>query len=158
MLNKRSSLKSIGASVQGELKFNTDKANIDSHGESGIGGSLHDAGSKCLISFSKSVGITDCTSTEILAIIGTCSLFRKSTWAKDFRLVIETDHKFAADWLENPQQCPIIFKSLIEACLKECNDMEWRVSGVLRECNSLADSLAKKGIEQSHDMFSLLKF
>ncbi|KAK8701662.1 hypothetical protein V6N13_020045 [Hibiscus sabdariffa] len=74
-----------------------------------------------------------------------------------YSVVIETDSKFVADWLENTHRCPIIFKSLIEACLKECNDPEWRVSCVPRECNSLTDSLAKKGIVRSHDMYSMLK-
>ncbi|KAL4312455.1 hypothetical protein GQ457_01G051150 [Hibiscus cannabinus] len=122
----------------------SDGATIGSHGEAGIGGCLRDLGSKCLIIFSKSAGIVDCTSAEILAIFEACSLFRKSPWAKDYRLIIETDSSLAADWMLNPLRCPNVFKPLIEACLKECSVLDWRVSRVPRVCNSLADSLAKK--------------
>ncbi|KAK8691489.1 hypothetical protein V6N13_074999 [Hibiscus sabdariffa] len=142
----------------GELKFNIDGATIGSHGEAGIGGCLRDLGSKCLIIFSKPAGIVDCTSAEILAIFEVCSLFRKSPWAKDYRLIIETDSTLAADWMLNPLRCPNVFKPLIEACLKECSVLDWRVSRVPRVCNSLADSLAKKGISRSHDLVTIQQF
>ncbi|KAK8496820.1 hypothetical protein V6N12_021145 [Hibiscus sabdariffa] len=46
----------------GELKFNVDGATLGSFGETGIGGCLRDVDSNCMITFSKSVGVTDCTS------------------------------------------------------------------------------------------------
>ncbi|KAL4285028.1 hypothetical protein GQ457_16G005670 [Hibiscus cannabinus] len=123
----------------GAIKY-SNGATVGSHDESSIGGCLRDVGSKCLITFSKSAGITDCTSAEILAIVEACLLFRKSPWAKDFRLIIETDSAFTTSWLKNPHRCPTIFKPLIKACLKECHNLDWRV------CNSLADNLAKRAL------------
>ncbi|KAK8568841.1 hypothetical protein V6N12_007379 [Hibiscus sabdariffa] len=53
--------------ADGELKFNFDGATTGSYGQAGIGGCLRDVLSKCLLTFSKYVGIVDCTSAEILA-------------------------------------------------------------------------------------------
>ncbi|KAL4311451.1 hypothetical protein GQ457_01G029990 [Hibiscus cannabinus] len=129
----------------GELKFNTDGAVSGSFGEAGIGGCLCNNNARCLITFSKSVGLTDATYTEILAIKEACSLFVISMWAKKYKLIIETDSKLAVDWM-NPHLCPTVFKPLVLSCLDICKNIEWRVKHVPREGNHLADKLAKKGI------------
>ncbi|KAL4346427.1 hypothetical protein GQ457_17G000750 [Hibiscus cannabinus] len=49
-------------------------------GEAGIGGCLRNEQSKCLISFSKSIGMSDVTSAEIAAISEAVKLFRNSAW------------------------------------------------------------------------------
>ncbi|KAL4318982.1 hypothetical protein GQ457_18G008170 [Hibiscus cannabinus] len=130
----------------GELKFNTDGVVSGSFGEAGIGGCLLNNNARCLITFSKSAGLTDATSAEILAIKEACSLFVISLWAKKYKLLIETDSKLAVDWMMNPHLCPAVFKPLVLSCLDICKNIEWRVKHVPREGNHLADKLAIKGI------------
>ncbi|KAK8715816.1 hypothetical protein V6N13_043142 [Hibiscus sabdariffa] len=52
---------------------------------------------------------------------------------------IETDSKLVVEW------------QLILSRLKLCKDLEWQISHIPRECNSCADSLAKRGIRQPVD-------
>ncbi|KAL4385916.1 hypothetical protein GQ457_09G028800 [Hibiscus cannabinus] len=136
----------------GELKFNVDGATLGSFGETGIGGCLRDVDSNCLITFSKSVGVTDCTSAELLAIKEACLLFRNSTWARKFKLIIETDSTLATRWMTLPSSCAGIFKPLIDSYLKLCEGLDWSISHIPRARNSLADNLAKKGIARTNDI------
>ncbi|KAK8502480.1 hypothetical protein V6N12_005467 [Hibiscus sabdariffa] len=61
---------------QGYLKFNIDGAVKGSYGDAGIGGCLRNDKSQCLISFSKSVGLSDVTTAEIRALVEACKLFK----------------------------------------------------------------------------------
>ncbi|KAK8480627.1 hypothetical protein V6N12_030568 [Hibiscus sabdariffa] len=108
----------------GELKFNFDGATAVSFGQSEIGGCLRDVSSKCLLTFSKYVGTVDCTSAEIIDFLEACLIFRKISRAKDFKVIFETDSSLVADWLMNPQRCPLTFKPLIASCLKVCKGQE----------------------------------
>ncbi|KAL4317760.1 hypothetical protein GQ457_18G002470 [Hibiscus cannabinus] len=127
----------------GELKFNTDGAVSRSFGEAGIGGCLRNNNARCLMTFSKSVGITDATSAEILAIKEACSLFVMSLWAKKYKLLTETD------------SYPAVFKPLVLSCLDICKNNEWRVKHVPREGNHLTDKLAKKGIGRASALYNI---
>ncbi|KAK8598114.1 hypothetical protein V6N13_095505 [Hibiscus sabdariffa] len=42
-------------------------------------------------------------------------------------------------------------QQLILSCLELCKDLEWQISHIPRECNSCADSLAKRGIRRMVD-------
>ncbi|KAK8663055.1 hypothetical protein V6N13_024936 [Hibiscus sabdariffa] len=48
---------------------------------------------------------------------------------------------------------PHYLQTINRACLKECYDRDWRVSCIPRDYNSRTDSLAKRGILRSQDMF-----
>ncbi|KAK8705872.1 hypothetical protein V6N13_049458 [Hibiscus sabdariffa] len=45
-----------------------------------------------------------------------------------------------------------VFKPLIQACVKVGEHLQWSISVVPRECNSLADNLAKQGISRAKDL------
>ncbi|KAL4310103.1 hypothetical protein GQ457_01G025620 [Hibiscus cannabinus] len=135
---------------KGEVKFNTDGAVIGSFGEAGIGGCMRNDWSRCLVIFSKSVGVVDSTTAEILAIKEAISIFRISRWATKYKLQIETDSKLV-EWFTNLHSIPSVFKQLILSCLELCKDLEWQISHIPRECNSCVDSLAKRGIHRLVD-------
>ncbi|KAL4339634.1 hypothetical protein GQ457_08G015560 [Hibiscus cannabinus] len=115
----------MAAPHSGSLKFNTDGAVNGSFGEGGISGCLRDECSMSLICFSKSVGRVDATSAEILAILEGLSLLRSSGWNNSDVVVFKSD-------------CKIVLR----------NGSSWCFSVVPRDCNSLADRLAKKGISR----------
>ncbi|KAL4291717.1 hypothetical protein GQ457_14G020070 [Hibiscus cannabinus] len=79
------------------LKFNTDGAVSGSFEDAGIGGCLRNDKSKCLILFSKSIGISNATSAEIIAISEACMLFRNLVWSNSFKLIIENNNKLVVD-------------------------------------------------------------
>ncbi|KAK8990532.1 hypothetical protein V6N11_009229 [Hibiscus sabdariffa] len=128
----------------GELKFNTDGAVRGAFGEGGIGGCLRNEKEQCLIMFSKSAGRVDPMSAEILAIKEAVKLFKKSYWSRNYKLIIETDSELAVQWMKYPHQCPTPFKALIADCLDSCKGVNWHISFANRDCNVLADNLAKK--------------
>ncbi|KAK8513864.1 hypothetical protein V6N12_037232 [Hibiscus sabdariffa] len=109
----------------GELKFNFDGATVGSFGQYGIG-------------------------AKILAFHEACLIYRKTSWAKDFKVIFKIDSSLVADWLMNPQRCPLTFKPLIASCLEVCKGLEWKISHVSRTCNTFGDILAKKGISRSN--------
>ncbi|KAL4320219.1 hypothetical protein GQ457_18G011080 [Hibiscus cannabinus] len=117
------------------LKFNTDGAVNGSFGDAGIGGCLRNEKSKCLISFSKSIGVSDVISAEIAAISEACKLFRNSVWSNSYKLIIENDNKLVVEWIQQPHCCPTMFKSLITNCRNLCKGLDWR-----RASNSCRES------------------
>ncbi|KAK9044379.1 hypothetical protein V6N11_072685 [Hibiscus sabdariffa] len=85
----------------GSLKFNIDGAVVAGFGRAGIGGILRNPDNESLISFSKSVGITDATSAELLAFKEACVLFGESKWAKSFAVIFESDCSLISRWSFN---------------------------------------------------------
>ncbi|KAL4290641.1 hypothetical protein GQ457_14G019900 [Hibiscus cannabinus] len=75
----------------GYLKFNTDGAEKGCYGLAVIGGVLSDHSGKILAEFSKSIGLADPTSAEILAIKEALIIFPSSEWVKKVELIIKAD-------------------------------------------------------------------
>ncbi|KAL4387212.1 hypothetical protein GQ457_09G030920 [Hibiscus cannabinus] len=71
---------------------------------------------------------------------------------KNHKLVLESDSSLAVYWLNSPYSCPSSFKPLILHCLSICEGLEWYIKHVPRDCNILADNLAKKEISRSEDL------
>ncbi|KAL4341087.1 hypothetical protein GQ457_08G028260 [Hibiscus cannabinus] len=88
----------------GSLNFNIDGAVNGSFGVAGIGGCLRDNRSRGLISFSKSVGVTDATFAKFLAAIEAFKLFRNSRWMNKVNLIIETDSTLIT-WIGKYNMC-----------------------------------------------------
>ncbi|KAK8631681.1 hypothetical protein V6N13_028463 [Hibiscus sabdariffa] len=115
---------------KGEVKFNTDGAVNGSFGEAGIDRCMRNEWSCCLVIFSKSVGVVDSTTAEILAIKEAISIFNLSRWTINYKLQVETDSKLAVEWLTNPHSTPSVFKQLILSCLELCKDLERQISHI----------------------------
>ncbi|KAK8996583.1 hypothetical protein V6N11_081850 [Hibiscus sabdariffa] len=91
---------------KGVLKFNTDDVVEGSVGKAGIGGVLRDYSSKTLIYFSKSAGVVDVMSAEILALVEVMKLFGESKWVDKFKVVFECDSKLITEWILRPHIAP----------------------------------------------------
>ncbi|XVE56506.1 hypothetical protein DITRI_Ditri04bG0015900 [Diplodiscus trichospermus] len=73
-----------------------------------------------------------------------------SPWANDHAIIIESDCANAVKWVSNPQVVPWLLRkwiAQIENLKTQIKD--WKVIHVLRECNGIADSLAKAGASGS---------
>ncbi|KAK9017507.1 hypothetical protein V6N11_079986 [Hibiscus sabdariffa] len=124
----------------GSVKFNTD-------GTAGIGGILRDNSGKCLWIFSKSIGVANPTSAELLAIKEALTVFMSTGLVETFRLLVESDCSNAVSWLRYPFTPPIVFKELVYECLALSRELNWELLLVDREKNKRADTLAKAGID-----------
>ncbi|KAL4318837.1 hypothetical protein GQ457_18G015900 [Hibiscus cannabinus] len=134
------------APSKGFLKFNTDGAVGGSFGEAGIGGCLRDENSKTLLYFSQSAGVTDVITPEILALKEAIKLYSNSKWCNEFKVVFECDSELAVGWLSRPHRAPTNLKEILSSCLSISKGLDCSFHFVHRECNSVADGLAKKGI------------
>ncbi|KAL4281404.1 hypothetical protein GQ457_03G010010 [Hibiscus cannabinus] len=132
--------------ILGFLKFNADGTVCVSFGGAGIEGCLRNDSSKLLLSFSMSVGTLDVSSAECLAVKEAVFLFNYSRWKGHYELVIESDGELVV----NSIPLPLKFSSLtsVFAYLKICEEFQWSISVVPKECNTLADNLAKQGISR----------
>ncbi|KAK8584518.1 hypothetical protein V6N12_068759 [Hibiscus sabdariffa] len=72
-------------------------------------------------------------------------------WVKEISIVFESDCINAVSWLHNPISSSVIFKEIIEACIRLCSNISWSIHAVDRSCNSYADHLAKAGISRGED-------
>ncbi|GMJ01682.1 hypothetical protein HRI_003837400 [Hibiscus trionum] len=137
---------------RGTLKFNTDAAVKGSYGMAGVGGVLRDENAKILMYFSKGVGVCDVLSAELFAINEALNLFVASKWSKEFEVILESDNKSAIEWLQDPALAPTHLRNLIHQSLAFSSRVRCRFNHVPRECNSLADNLAKKGVGRDKEL------
>ncbi|KAL4351272.1 hypothetical protein GQ457_06G023470 [Hibiscus cannabinus] len=121
-------------------------------GKAGIGGVLRDYSSKTLMYFPKSAGVVDVLSAEILALVEAMKLFGESKWVDKFKVVFECDSKLIIDWILRPHIAPVKFKRTISSFFSISNGVEWSLQFAPRECNTMADILAKKGIDRASDL------
>ncbi|KAL4385862.1 hypothetical protein GQ457_09G006600 [Hibiscus cannabinus] len=119
--------------ISGSVKFNTDDVVAGSFGMGVIEGCLCNGKGKILIYFSKSVGFTNPTSIELLAIFEACRLLSNSIWSHSMSLTLEFDSKLTVEWLTQPHKAP---KYLAYS---------W-------DFNLTAHRLAKKGISRGVDL------
>ncbi|KAK9029015.1 hypothetical protein V6N11_026144 [Hibiscus sabdariffa] len=130
----------------GELKFNVDGVVAGAFGRAGIGGLLRNSNGKTLLMFSKSIGVIDVTSAEILALKEACVLFSQSRWVNFPSLVLETDCECLVEWFNRPVSTPSGYKKLVEECIESCVGCSWSIRAVPREANCTDDKLAKSSI------------
>ncbi|GMI68664.1 hypothetical protein HRI_000535700 [Hibiscus trionum] len=112
---------------RGTLKFNTDAA-------------------------VKGVGVSDVMTAELFAIHEALKLFVASKWSQDFEVTIESDNKSAVEWLQDPVLAHSHFRNLVHQSLALSSRVRCRFIHVPRECNSLADNLAKKGVGRDKEL------
>ncbi|KAK8609435.1 hypothetical protein V6N13_061883 [Hibiscus sabdariffa] len=80
------------------------------------------------------------------------ALVKLYEWKGHYKMAIESDSELVVSWLQNPSNAPEVFKPLIQASVKVGEHLQWSISVVPRECNSLADSLAEQGISRAKDL------
>ncbi|KAK8497385.1 hypothetical protein V6N12_018880 [Hibiscus sabdariffa] len=123
---------------------------LGSFGPGGIGGILGNHRVDILVEFSKSIGVCDPASTELIAIKEVISLFVNLRW-KETNIVFESNCINVVSWLRNPLTSPTVFKELVDGCLSSCASINWSIQAVDRLCNLDADRLAKAGINRIAD-------
>ncbi|KAK9006273.1 hypothetical protein V6N11_035317 [Hibiscus sabdariffa] len=114
----------------------------------GVGGVLRNHLSVTLAEFSRSIGVLDPASAEILTIKEAISIFISSRWSKDYHLIVESDSNNVVNWIKRSHYAPTSFKYLVQSCLEECKELSWEINCVDRNINFVADRLAKAGINR----------
>ncbi|XVF47708.1 hypothetical protein PTKIN_Ptkin03bG0132500 [Pterospermum kingtungense] len=94
---------------------------------------------------------------ELFAIRKTFILYISSRWVKDLSLIVESDSRNAVGWVNNPLSTPWRLKHLINHIenLKLLLP-EWQVSHIYRECNSIANNLAKDGVNRTDNLLYVI--
>ncbi|XVF62081.1 hypothetical protein PTKIN_Ptkin08bG0188600 [Pterospermum kingtungense] len=134
----------------GTIKFNVDRSAIGKPGPAGIGGVLRNHSGDELIRFSKAVGVVESNEVEYLAIREALILFLSSKWFDNHSLTIESDSSVAV--LNSPNSAPWRLRNFtnhIPNLLKRIPRVE--VVHIYKECNMVADALAKDGVHRLSD-------
>ncbi|OMP03730.1 hypothetical protein CCACVL1_02287 [Corchorus capsularis] len=137
----------------GFLKFNVDGASSGSTGLAGIGGVLRNNLGVILLRFSKNIGLAGAAKAEVLAIREALLISCASDWKHTHSLVIESDCYNAVKWVNATISCHWelrMFISQIGAITRGVTN--WKVHHIFREANSIADELAKAGINRQNDL------
>ncbi|XVF84739.1 hypothetical protein PTKIN_Ptkin17bG0062500 [Pterospermum kingtungense] len=76
---------------------------------------------------------------------------------EDLSLIVESDSRNAVGWVNNPFSTPWRLKHLINHIenLKLLLP-EWQVSHIYRECNSIANNLAKDGVNRTDNLLYVI--
>ena len=134
------------------LKFNVNESVRGNPGKAGIGGVLRDSSGKILGLFSEFVVIFDPISTEILAIPRAVNLCVNTSDLVGKEIVFVSGSKTAVTWINSDG-----FKSLAHAnIILDIRNLLMSLdnSSIIfnpRDSNSLANSLAKKGVVQERN-------
>ncbi|KAK8582385.1 hypothetical protein V6N13_069163 [Hibiscus sabdariffa] len=62
------------------------------------------------------------------------------------KVVFECDSELAVGWLRRPHRTPANLKEILSSCLRNNKGLDCSFHFVHRECNTVADGLAKKRI------------
>ena len=137
----------------GSLKFNVDGSARGKPGPAGIGGVLRDCMAATKVVFSKAIGVADSNVAELLAIREALRIFAASKWVSSHRIIIESDSSNAVKWVLHPQGAPWTMKNQIShiETLKGLV-IGWDIVHTPRECNEIADALAKSGVTRTSDL------
>ncbi|KAE8734219.1 hypothetical protein F3Y22_tig00000778pilonHSYRG00358 [Hibiscus syriacus] len=128
------------------FKLNVDGAVTGDGMQGGIGGVLRDSGSCTLANFSSAVGPGPPILSELKAIKKGLLFFFSSDLANKGRLILESDNKYAVDWILKRSPSPTIFSELVEEIGVLVSTKGVVLRWVSRSCNMEADRLAKQGI------------
>ena len=124
------------------MKVNTDGA-FKGSGTAGCGGVFRNSRGLFLGAFASPVAFASSIAAEILAVIEAIQL----AWVREWHhLWIETDSTLVVHFLSPlPTMVPWLLRTAWANCLLLLEKMDWRVSHIYREGNSLADSFANYG-------------
>ncbi|KAK2635471.1 hypothetical protein Ddye_030263 [Dipteronia dyeriana] len=148
----KSMIKDWIPSMVGAFKFNVDVSARGNPGQADIGGVLRDSYGNVLCLFSLSIGITDSTSAELLAIEKAVELCLSEPSLRGRVISIVSDSIVATSWIKNG-----IFGSLdhVNTIYSVRSHLDsWEGLDVVfdsRMFNSFADNLAKLGFSYSDD-------
>ncbi|OMO53301.1 hypothetical protein CCACVL1_28737 [Corchorus capsularis] len=127
-----------------------------SSGMVGIGGVLRDSLGAVLLKFSKNIGQAEATKAEVLAIWEALLIFYASEWRNNYGLRIESDCVIAVKWVNASISCPWQLRRFISQIGNITRGASnWKLSHIFRESNSMADELAKVGINRESDLIEL---
>ncbi|KAK9023974.1 hypothetical protein V6N11_004160 [Hibiscus sabdariffa] len=99
-----------------------------------------------VVKFSRSLGIMDATTAEILAIKEAGLICKDNFKLASKKIVIVSDTCLVCNWILAPQTTPLALKAEIMEVWNLCKSFGWEVESIDRELNIEADSLAKNGI------------
>ncbi|XVF84544.1 hypothetical protein PTKIN_Ptkin17bG0045500 [Pterospermum kingtungense] len=104
----------------GAVKFNVDGSSLGKSGPAGIGGVLRDRLGVELARISKSIGVEDSNTAELLAIREAFLIFITSPFVLDKLLIVESDSANAVNWVNFPESAPWRVQTFINhiECLK----------------------------------------
>ena len=128
----------------GWFKFNVDGA-VSLHSfRAGCGGVMRDASGKWVVGFTKELGIWQAFSAEVWAILEGLMI----AWDMGFKnIIIETDAEEVVQFiLEGTDSESLQLLKIRELLRKDWNVI---VQFISRDCNRVADTLAKLGIAKS---------
>ncbi|EOY04744.1 Uncharacterized protein TCM_019931 [Theobroma cacao] len=125
-------------------------------GHLGIGGVLRDDKGAVKMVFSKKAGWGDANLAEALAVGEAMILFATSSWANSTGIIIESDSMNVVSWASLPEKSPWSLRQLfLQIALLKGRVAGWQIRHILRSGNEAADSLAKPGIDRSHDLLRI---
>ncbi|GKV16390.1 hypothetical protein SLEP1_g27041 [Rubroshorea leprosula] len=127
----------------GFIKLNTDGSANANPGEAGAGGVFRDELGNWLLGFYRNVGFTSSLSAELWALRDGLKLAVNRGFS---HLLVETDSKVAKTLLDSANSAAHSLGVLIDDCRAMMTQIpNLHLNHVLREANTVADGLAKKG-------------
>lgn len=138
------------------VKINTD-GSFHNPNRAGFGGIFRGARPSFLGAFSCKADVLSAIEVEILAVIEAVRVAWNKHWSN---LWLETDSSLVVHYFKAPHLVPWRFKTSWANCLHIVRKLNFRVSHVYREGNSVADVLANYGAahEGSHWWDTLPQF
>ncbi|XVE57716.1 hypothetical protein DITRI_Ditri04bG0111700 [Diplodiscus trichospermus] len=90
---------------------------------------------------------------ELIAIKEAMELFARSSWVQNYGLLIESDSITAVKWVLSPTEAPWKLRKTI-SYIESLKSLipRWQLRHVYRECNEVADNLAKSGVYRINDL------
>ncbi|OMO82891.1 hypothetical protein COLO4_22772 [Corchorus olitorius] len=102
------------------------------------------------------IGQAGAAMAEVLAIREALIIFFASEWKNNYSLIIESDCFNAVKWVNASISCPWKLRRFISQIgIITRGATNWKLLHIFREANSLADELAKAGINR---LSNLLEF
>ncbi|KAK8495505.1 hypothetical protein V6N12_046194 [Hibiscus sabdariffa] len=101
------------------------------------------------------MGRVDAPTAEFLTIVEAIKIFGSSSWASSHQVTVESDCSNVVSWFLQPHNAPYSFMQSIISCRRKWARWKWELELIPREANEVADNLAKRGINRSHDIFCL---
>ncbi|EOY01253.1 Uncharacterized protein TCM_011196 [Theobroma cacao] len=83
-------------------------------------------------------------------------IFAASRWVTTHGLIIESDSTTAIKWIKDPASAPWRLRNQVLHLLSLASKVnQWDIQHILRSENSIADSLAKAGVERVDDLLNV---
>lgn len=139
----------------GSLKWNVDASSKPSSSSSAIGGVLRDHSGNFVCIFSRPVPFMDINQAEILAIHRALQITSTNSRFSESPIIVESDSSNAVKWCNNPEGGPWNLAFIINF-IRDAMSKEPRVSIIHkgRGTNTVADSMAKKGLTRADEFIA----